>query len=479
MNIESLVGRLRTRGSDTRSIEAKAARGGLPDSIATTLSAFANLPGGGVIILGLDEGTDFAPIRLPHLTDLKAGLASCARTALDPPVMIEIDEQTFEGERLVVAIVHETPSSAKPCRLKKSGAAYLRFWDGDYRLSDLEIQGFLANRTQPRVDIETVPGTGAGDLDHELVERFLISVRDGDHRYRRYTDDHTLLMKTGVLAASGEATVAGLVALGELPQQWFPNFVIQAAAAPIESDGADIRVGDRARFSGPIPAMLDAAIAWTRQHTRRRVRENPLTGQVVDSYDLPPVAVREVLANALVHRDLGEWALSRAVELRVTDERMTVSNPGGLFGVSIDGLGHHQLSSARNMHLLRICQFVTTADGNAVEALATGIPKILAATAAAGTLPPLFFDQGLSFTAVLRRADLQPLSPDGPLNNLTESQRRLLRVVSNNPGTAKQLAEALNITPDAVRKTLRPLLEAGLLVRTGGQGTPNTIYRRT
>ena len=132
--------------------------------------------------------------------------------------------------------------------------------------------------------------------------------------------------------------------------------------------------------------MLDAAIAWTRQHTRRRVMENPLTGRVVDSYDLPPVAVREVLANALVHRDLGEWALSRAVELRVTDERMTVTNPGGLLGVRVDRLGHHQLSSARNMHLLRMCQFVGMADGNAVEALATGTPKILAATAAAGTL---------------------------------------------------------------------------------------------
>jgi hypothetical protein len=44
------------------------------------------------------------------------------------------------------------------------------------------------------------------------------------------------------------------------------------------------------------------------------------------------------------------------------------------------------------------------ADGNTVEALATGIAKILGATAA-GVLPPLFFDQALSFTAVLRRND--------------------------------------------------------------------------
>jgi ATP-dependent DNA helicase RecG len=82
-----------------------------------------------------------------------------------------------------------------------------------------------------------------------------------------------------------------------------------------------------------------------------------------------------------------------------------LTNPGGLFGVSVDRLGQQALSSARNLTLLRLCQFVGMADGNAVEALATGIPKILAATASAGVLPPLFFDQALSFTAILRRAD--------------------------------------------------------------------------
>jgi hypothetical protein len=36
--------------------EVKAAAGGLPEILTSTLSALANLPGGGTIILGLEPG---------------------------------------------------------------------------------------------------------------------------------------------------------------------------------------------------------------------------------------------------------------------------------------------------------------------------------------------------------------------------------------------------------------------------------------
>ena len=392
--------------------------------------------------------------------------------------MVRIEAHDFEGEIVIVAEVDETPGSAKPCRLKRGGAAYLRFWDGDYQLSELEIQGFYANRAQPRFDVGAVADTGIRDLEPDLVARFLASIRDGDQRFRKYKVDKTVLVKSGVLASNGEATVAGLLALGDLPQQWFPNFVIQASVEPGDNDAADIRIGDRARFSGPIPVMLDDAINWVRGHSRRRVRENALTGRVGDSYDLPPIAVRELLANSLVHRDLADWSWSRAIELRVTKDRLVLTNPGGLFGVTVDRLGQQALSSARNLTLLRICQFVGMADGNAVEALATGIPKILGATAEAGVLPPLFFDQALCFTAVLRREDRQP-SGAVTFSSLNRAQQRLMRALADGPQTTNNLSEQLGITPDSVRKSLRGLIDDGRIVRIGGPGQRDTTYRQT
>jgi ATP-dependent DNA helicase RecG len=98
--------------------------------------------------------------------------------------------------------------------------------------------------------------------------------------------------------------------------------------------------------------------------------------------------VRELVANALVHRDLAEWASSRSIDLRLTNTTMRITNPGGLYGITAERLGVHPLTSARNRRLLEICKFVRTGDANVVEALASGIPATIAALAAANMPPP-------------------------------------------------------------------------------------------
>ena len=487
VDLEAVVRELRRSGPDSTRIEVKRAAGGFPQSLTSTLSALANLPGGGVIILGLDEETGFTPVVLHDTAALINGLVNRARQSFIPPISLTATEMDFEGHRIIVAEIDETPPSAKPCRINQGGAAYLRFWDGDFQLSDVEVQGFWTSRTQPKFDTEPVPGTTISDLDPMLVEGFVESIKDGDQRFRKYQDTPTVLLKSGVLDASGALTIAGLLALGDAPQQWFPNFVIQASLAPTANDSPDIRIADRARFSGPIPVMIDAAIKWTRAHSKRRTRENPETGKVDDTFDLPPLAMRELFANALVHRDLAPWAQSRATEVRLNDNRFVLTNPGGLYGVTTDRLGHQQLSSARNAHLLRICQFVRLDDGNAVEALATGIPKILSALATAGLPEPIFFDQALSFTVAINRGYIGTKFPNSnatkakPTNStgLTKPERRILGAIGENELTTLQLASALNITPDAVRKNLRKLLDHSLIIRNGGPGHPTTSYRRS
>lgn len=56
-DLREMIAELRSAGGDCADIEVKSAAGGLPQSLTSTLSALANLPGGGTIILGLDERT--------------------------------------------------------------------------------------------------------------------------------------------------------------------------------------------------------------------------------------------------------------------------------------------------------------------------------------------------------------------------------------------------------------------------------------
>lgn len=166
-SLNDLVYILRETGSDFTSVEAKSAAGGFPESLTESLSALANLPGGGVIILGLDEETGFTPVALVNIPAMKAALGQKVRN-FTPPVHLDIEDGEVDGKPVIVARVHECAAAHKPCRAP-DGKAYVRSWDGDYVASELEEQAFLMQRTHPRADSNPVPTATADELDPELI----------------------------------------------------------------------------------------------------------------------------------------------------------------------------------------------------------------------------------------------------------------------------------------------------------------------
>ena len=471
LDLASTVSTLRRLGTDSPGIEVKSAVGGYPESLDKSLCALANLPGGGLIILGLDESARFKPVGLKNAAILAEGIATKARQSFHPPLMVDIDVRRFEDADVVIALVHEVAISQKPCRLVRDGNAYLRFWDGDYRLSAEEVGGFVANRSSPRFDEVAIDDTGTGDLDQRLLNDFIRNVRTADKRMTLY-DDASLLRKMGVITKSGTLALAGLLALGDYPQQQFPNLCIQAALLPVDGTQSAVRVRDTARFTGPIPAMLEAATEWVLQHSAHAIIDRG-HGHVTDDYDIPPVAARELIGNALVHRDLAAWSQSRAVELRLTDSVMRLANPGGLHGVPVERLGLIEMSSARNGRLLRICQYISTSDGRAVEALATGLAKVFAVTVGAGRQAPVFFDQGITFTVNLTRG----AAPNREGLKLTASDRRAYAALDQ-PMLLTTLAAKMGTSDETARRAVRRLIDVGLVTRVGGHGIPGTTYSR-
>ena len=77
------------------------------------------------------------------------------------------------GQSVVIAEVHESNPSTKPCRVAATGTAYLRSYDGDFALSAVEEQGFLVARRPPHFDREPVDGASRNDLDPALVAAFV------------------------------------------------------------------------------------------------------------------------------------------------------------------------------------------------------------------------------------------------------------------------------------------------------------------
>jgi len=358
----------------------------------------------------------------------------------------------------------------------------LRAYDGDYELSQVEEQAFLANRDTPRFDQEVVSGAAVDDLDETLVAAYVANCRSSSESLARFGAEE-ILFRTGVTAGpSRTPTVAGVLALGIHPQQFFPNLVIQASVAAAGGDPAGTRAADTRRFDGPVPLMLDQAMRWVRRNTRTRVRFLP-DGHGRDEPEYPIEAVRELLSNALVHRDLGPHALAEAITLKLEVAQLVVSNPGGLWGLTVERLGKTGVTSARNGWLTRICQNVRFGpDQRVVEALASGIPIVLSSLRAAGMVPPRFHDQGIRFTVrvpnhtLLASEDLEWLAALPQSVRLSDQQRHALVAMRYGvEWTNKTLREAFPMDSRDARATLAALVEAGVAEPVGERG--GRVYR--
>lgn len=442
-----------------------------------TLCAFANRPGGGTILLGLDEAVGFSPVGLRDRRRMKAALASKARQALDPPVSLEIDEAIVDGEAIIVAVVAELSSSQKPCRVTGGGhrGVWVRAWDGDYRASELEVQGLLIGRGQPRFDATAAVGATREDLDGELVEEFTRACRTGSEQLARIRDREELLWRMGVLVETERVpSVAGLLALGAYPQQHLPGAGLQAVLVAGADEEPGTRARDARRFDGPIPRMLADAVEWVARSSASAIRSDR-TGRVASEPSWPGEAVRELIGNALIHRDLAPWALGETALVRLDTSRLVVRNPGGLYGLTVDRLGRIGVTSARNANLVRICQHVRLPDGSrAVEALASGIPAVLHALRTAGLPAPMFDDDGLRFTVVCRQ---QPAVRTPPVR-AGGSAAKVLAALNAGPLDVDGLVIATGLTPTNIRKRLRELRSLDLVVQHGGPGR-QTTYQRT
>ncbi len=230
----------------------------------------------------------------------------------------------------------------------------------------------------------------------------------------------------------------------------------------------------RRSITGPIPVMLESALAWARR-VLLPVVSGDASGAVRNDTEYPLVAIRELLSNALVHRDLAEWSAGYAIEVRHLPDRFVVTNPGGLFGITVDRLGEEGLTSARNGALLRICQFIEMSGGRVVEALASGIPTIRASLRSVGLPDAVFIDQGIRFTAILRRAPAraprrQPVSG--------ASATRVWDALAGGGRTVAELREVTGLGEANLQRILRTLRDRGLVVIQGGPGR-HTTYRRS
>lgn len=504
--LRETIDSLRQHGGDSPYVELKKASGGMPQNLGPTLCAFANMPDGGSIICGIDESNDFAATGVKTPAKLQAGIASVARNDVHPSPYLDFNTLTLDGVKILVTEVRPLPAADKPVRYK--GRAYLRQADGDYAMNEVELRMLEVAKLHldehSMYDEAPASGTVAKDLDEDLVRQYIDNIRAASRRLRNKTDEE-VLHQTRVLTASGEATLAGLYALGNYPQGYRPALTATAAVVlPSDAPGRHKNLED---FRGPLPEILGDMMRWTEQNLPTRAVYNE-HGHLHDIPALPLPLVRELIANALVHRDLGPYVgTSHSVQLRIMPDRLVIENPGGVLGLSIGQLEsaeHAQL--AVNQHLYQIAKYVRSADGHRViEGEGGGIREVLELARKYGLPKPQFINTGVKFKVIVffapepstsaptggtagirKESRAKPAQPQRHKRRIKQEQGRFYNLGKNVPAVAAalsagsrslpELAELTGLSQRQVRYALGALTRAGYARRDSRAGLRNTVY---
>ncbi|MFN0282180.1 MAG: ATP-binding protein [Kineosporiaceae bacterium] len=481
-----LVRLVRARGTDLRRLEVKAASGGLPKSVRETVSAFSNVSGG-VIVLGLDERAGFTVVPGLDVVRMRDALDAACADELSPPVRAEIDIEEVDGHPVVVARVPELDPRHKPCFVKARGeyaGSYIRGGDGDRRMTEYEIALLHANRGQPSDDRDAVTQARLEDLNPEAVRRLLTRLRQREPvAFPAGLPDEQALTRIGVLVDDGTGravpSLAGLLALGEYPQQFFPQLNVAFIAVPATSkdsiplDGP--RFLDNRTISGPIPAMVEETVSAIVRNMATRAHVTGVGRH--DTYEYPVEALREAVTNALMHRDYGPYARGTQVQVEMYSDRLVVRNPGGLFGtVTEDDLGAEGVSSSRNAVLARLLQDVTLPGTDQVvcENRGTGIPAMIHALRRAGLTTPQFDDALTRFKVTIPKhalLDEETLAWLAGLHqsDLTDAQRMALALMREGRHVSNATLRQLGLDRTDATAALTGLVARGLAVSFGGR----------
>ncbi|MBK1874066.1 putative DNA binding domain-containing protein [Marinobacter sp. 1-3A] len=186
---------------------------------------------------------------------------------------------------------------------------------GEANLDDLSLAQFQAYR-QEVVDAEVIAA------NHRSVDDQLASLRFFDNR------NHV-------------PTVSGLLLFGKNPRYYLPGAYIQYLKLP--GDSLTDRPDDQAEISGDLLGVLRELDARIKANNQTWLEQTSALREKNVS-DYPDVAIREILLNAVMHRD---YQSNTPIKLYWFTDRIEIHSPGGLYGeVTPDTL--ERRSSYRN-----------------------------------------------------------------------------------------------------------------------------------
>ena len=366
--------------------------------LAKTLVAFLNLEGG-TVLLGVEDDGRISGTSRERLDEW---VAEICRVKIEPPIVPLLSwARDAEPGRDVLAI-RVTRGPDKPyARVHKGHKTYyIRASNTSQEASREELERMYQASGRLRYGLKPVPGASLEAFDLRRLRDYLTRVL---HAPVPAEDDfgswEALLQNIELMTMSAGqlvGTIDGLLLFGITPNRYVPQSGIRAVCFPGSEPDYATRADEDLR--GPmVPrgaadgsmievGLVDQAWDFVRRNTTPTAR---LEGaRRIDSWEFPEEVLREVVVNALVHRDYS--IVGTDVMLSIFSDRIEIQSPGRLPNtVTVDGM-KLGVRYARNQTLVNVMRDYGYVDARGMGVRNKIIPGMLTHN---GTEPDLIAEE--------------------------------------------------------------------------------------
>jgi ATP-dependent DNA helicase RecG len=326
------------------------------------------------------------------------------------------------------------------------------------------------------------PGATLADLDAQKVSAFVSALGlPGDEPAEEILLRRGCLRSDEPKARSGGAsgpsplypTYAALLLFGRHPQRWLPNATILAARFSGSTLADRFYKQD---IDGSLPEQLRQAEAFVRENVRSVVRLVGLAHEETSEY--PLAAVRELLVNAIVHRDYNIQGDN--IHLNIFADRIEVHSPGGLPGpVTLENLLEARFS--RNAVIVQ-----ALSDLGYVERLGYGLNRVVELMRQNGMRAPKFEETAGAFRVTLYAEQMRPAHDlsHGPAFyqdlELNPRQQMALDYLARRRRITNREYQELcpEVHSETLRRDLVDLVERNIVIKVGDKRATYYILKR-
>jgi ATP-dependent DNA helicase RecG len=301
------------------------------DKFREAICSFSNDMAGrkqpGYLLVGVDQ--ENAAFRLQATNALLQQFASYRSDgAIMPLPVMNVSQQAHPdgGGHIIVVEVH--PHNLPPVRYK--GRTHIRIGPRKDTATETEERILIERRAANFPTFDASPCL-EGDLERLDVETFRQTYQSQAIAEEIIVENHRTVEEQ--LAALRFYTLnrncptnAGMLVLAYDPLDLFPGAKVQF----VQYDGtglADEALAERTFTGSLITQLVELDSFLKGRFTQKPVAVSELREHGV--FDYPPEAVRELLMNAVLHRDYQSTSPTRFYQF---SDRIEIQNPGGLYG---------------------------------------------------------------------------------------------------------------------------------------------------